>query len=190
MKGIVSNFEIVILAVYLLGGDYKYVDTEDVAVKANEMANGRFAWKKYPDQINIELIRVNLSNAKKPSNGSYLHGSGNEGWQLSKSGLKFAKDRIRHLKNADLSRKPVDKKEIAWRRQEKSRMIGTTAFKKVSLNNEDTVTAQEAEAFFRIDDYVTGKAREIKLTRIVNAFGDDSDLGKAIKTLAEKVRNK
>ena len=39
---------------YLLGGETRRVDTEDIAVKANELAPGRFAWKKYPDQINLE----------------------------------------------------------------------------------------------------------------------------------------
>ena len=37
-----SNHEIVTLAAYLLGGDSKRIDTEDVAVKTNEIAPGRF----------------------------------------------------------------------------------------------------------------------------------------------------
>ena len=32
-----SNIDIVIIAVYLLGGASKYVDTEDVAIKVNEL---------------------------------------------------------------------------------------------------------------------------------------------------------
>jgi hypothetical protein len=38
---IFSNIEIVTIAVYLLGGDSKYIDTEDIAVKVNELAPGR-----------------------------------------------------------------------------------------------------------------------------------------------------
>jgi hypothetical protein len=71
-----SNHEIVTLAVYLLGGDSKRIDTEDVAVKANELAPGRFAWRKYPNQINIENVRTFLSDAKKPKNGAYTLSSG------------------------------------------------------------------------------------------------------------------
>jgi len=41
-----SNHEIVTLAVYLPGGDSKRIDTEDVAVKSNELAPGRFTWRK------------------------------------------------------------------------------------------------------------------------------------------------
>jgi hypothetical protein len=43
-KGL-SNHEIVTLAVYLLGGDTQHVDTEDIAVKANEIAPRRFTWR-------------------------------------------------------------------------------------------------------------------------------------------------
>ena len=43
-------------------------------------------------------------------------------------------------------------------------------------------------AFFRIDDYVIGNAREEKITRILNSFSDDPDLGAFLKMLAEKVR--
>jgi hypothetical protein len=69
-----SNHEIVTLAVYLLGGDSKRIDTEDVAVKANELAPERFAWRKYPNQINIENVRTFLSDAKKLKNEAYLIG--------------------------------------------------------------------------------------------------------------------
>ncbi|MFZ0829061.1 MAG: hypothetical protein WAO02_16730 [Verrucomicrobiia bacterium] len=50
-----SNHEIVTLAVYLLGGDSKRIDTEDIAVKANELAPGRFNWRKYRDQTAAQL---------------------------------------------------------------------------------------------------------------------------------------
>lgn len=50
MSKTLSNNEIVTLAVFLLGGDSHCVDTEDVAVKVNEIAPGRFTWRKYPDQ--------------------------------------------------------------------------------------------------------------------------------------------
>ncbi len=55
-----ANHEIVTLAVFLLRGDTRRVDTEDIAVKANELAHGRFTWRKYPDQINIDAVRKRL----------------------------------------------------------------------------------------------------------------------------------
>jgi hypothetical protein len=82
-----SNHQIVTLAVYLLGGDAQRIETEDIAVKANELAPGRFAWRKYPDQINIENVRTFLSDAKKPKNGAYLIEAGKDGWILTEAGL-------------------------------------------------------------------------------------------------------
>lgn len=53
-----ANHEIVTLAVYLLGGHAQRVDTEDVAVKANALAPGRFTWRKYASQINLDAGRM------------------------------------------------------------------------------------------------------------------------------------
>jgi hypothetical protein len=185
-----SNFEIMTLAVYLLGGDSHNVDTEDVAVKANELAPGRFTWRKYQDQINIDNIKAFLFDARKPKNGAFLTGSGNEGWLLTENGLKFATQHIKALKGIDLSRERLRKEDRRWRRREKTRMLGTIAFEKLHSEGADAITVQEAEAFFRVDDYVVGKARERKLLRILNTFSDDPELGPAVKTLEKKVRKK
>lgn len=183
-----SNHEIVTLAVYLLGGDSAYVDTEDVAVKANEIAPGRFTWRKHRDQINLELIRVYLSEAKKPKRGRYLIGSGNEGWMLTEKGLAFSRSRVRELKAVDLSRRPLTQKERQWLRRERGRMLAENAFVKFQSGKIESISQREAEAFFHLDDYVTGNARERKLVRIVNAFGDDPELGAAVKELVKQVR--
>ena len=188
MKKPFSNIELITIAVYLLGGDSKYVDTEDVAIKTNELAPGRFTWRKYPDQINIDNVRKRLSDAKKPEKGGYIFGSFTDGWALSEHGYKFCKKRVNELKGANISRPPLNKKEMAWRRHEKTRMLTTIAFEKVNKKNPNAVTAQEAETFFRLDDYVTGKARERKLDRIVNAFREDPDLNEVIEILTKKVR--
>jgi len=188
MKKALSNIEIVTLAVYLLGGDSEYMDTEDIAFKTNELAPRRFAWQKYPDQINIEKVRTSLSDAKKPKNGGYLFGLHSEGWILTENGLKFAKMRVKDLESIDISRSPLNKKEIAWKNREKSRMLATIAYEKVDSQNVNSVTVQDAENFFRLDDYVIGRARERKIARIIAAFSDDPDLSQVIKTLAAKVR--
>lgn len=183
-----ANHQIVTLAVYLLGGEGAYVDTEDVAVKANEIAPERFAWRKYADQINIDAIRKRLSDAKKPEKGGYLLGSFKNGWLLTENGLKFAKEKVKDLDEMNLSRKPLGQQERQWRRNERVRLLASDAFQKLKLDKSDMITRQEAETFFRVDDYVVGKARERKMVRILNTFGDDPVLADAVKTLADKVR--
>jgi hypothetical protein len=188
MTKALSNHEIVTLAVYLLGGETTHVDTEDIAKKVNEIAPGRFTWRKFKDQVNLEIIRVYLSDAKKPEKGSYLSGSGSDGWLLTEKGLKFSKIRIRDLAAMDQSRKPLSVKEKQWLRAERTRILASEAFQKFQTEGLLAITRQEAETFFRVDAYVVGEQRERKLVRVLNAFGDDPELGNAVRELARKVR--
>lgn len=183
-----TNYEIVTLAVYMLGGDKNYINTEDVAIKADQIAPHCFTWRKYPDQINLEIVRVYLSDAKKPKNGGYLLGSGTNGWLLTEKGFAFAQKNIKKLKNADLSQKSMPPKEKQRWRRERVRLLSSEAFRKFKLGKISTITRYEAEGFFRVDSYILGEARERKIIRILNTFGDDPELGKAVKTLASKVR--
>lgn len=187
-KNSLANHEVVTLAVYLLGGETKRVDTEDVAVKANELAPGRFAWKKYSNQINIELIRVYLSVAKKSTTGRYLVGSGNTGWMLSQRGLEFARARATRLGGQDLSRPALDTKTQHWIRRERARLLTDDAHQQFMQHGVEGVTRQQAEAFFRLDAYVTGEARQTKLLRVLNAFGDDPELGETVRGIASKLQ--
>lgn len=185
-----SNHQIMTVAVYLLGGDSRYVDTEDVAFKVNELAPGRFTWRKYKEQINIENIRAFLSDAKKPKNGAYLVGAGKEGWLLTQKGVEFARSRLRSLESADLSRERLTPKDRKWRRTERTRLLCEAAMGKFVQGDREAISRREAEAFFRVDDYVVGQARERKVLRILNAFGDDPELGNAVKELAKLVQGK
>jgi len=67
-------------------------------------------------------------------------------------------------------------------------MLSSEAYAKVQNGLADTVTIHEAEEFFRIDAYVTGQAREQKIMRALTTFGDDQELGGAVKAFAAKVR--
>jgi len=114
MKKPFSNIELVTIAVYLLGGDSKYVDTEDIAVRTNELAPGRFAWRKYPDQINIQNVGKRLSDAKNPDKGGYITGSYIDGWILSEKWIRILqKNGLKDLEGASISRPPLNKKEMA-----------------------------------------------------------------------------
>jgi hypothetical protein len=176
-----ANHEIVTIAVFLLGGESHAVDTEDIAVKANEIAPGRFSWRKYPDQINIETVRKRLWDAVKAEKGAFILGSERTGWSLTPEGLRFANSAVTSMNLTNLSRKRFSLQEKTWRSAERARMLATDAYAKFSGGNAESVTNQEAEMFFRIDNYVTGTARERKLSRILNAFDEDPELGSAVR---------
>lgn len=183
-----ANHEVVTLAVYLLGGESRQVDTEDVAIKANELAPGRYTWKKHLEQINLEIIRVYLSDAKKPTKGSYVTGNGNEGWLLTERGLEFARAHHADLGEAELSREPLTPKERKWRQVERGRILASDALAKYQVGGVDAVSQDDLEALFRLNAYIRGQARERKVLKVVNTFGDDPTFGDAIREFGNKLR--
>ena len=185
-----ANHEIAVIATYLAGGQYRNADTEDIAIKASEIAPGRFTWRKYKDQVNIDTVRKRLWDATKLEKGGYLIGSEKDGWLLTESGVAFAKHHSAKLETADLSKTRQSAKEKAWMNRERQRMAGEMAFQKFMENKIDSVTPAEAERFFRIDDYVVGKAREEKIKRIINHLGGDPNFGPAIQAIAHLIKEK
>lgn len=177
-----ANHEIVTLAVFMLGGDTRRIDTEDIAVKADEIAPGRFNWRKYPI-IDKETVRKRLWDASKPEKGGYLFGTEKEGWILTKAGLDYAKTSLTSIKKGDLDRKPMGAKERNWLRRERERMLSSDAYQKYLAGRESEITLLEAESFFRIDSYVTGRQRLEKIIRAKTVLGDDPELGRLIPSL-------
>jgi hypothetical protein len=183
-----TNREILTVAVFLLGGDRHYVSTEDVAVRANKLAPGRFAWRKYKDQINLELVRVYLSDLKKRANGALLLGSGSLGWMLTEAGVDAATKFMPGLDAADLTRAPMSPAERRRQSSERSRMLETAAFARRQEGTTRDLTVREAEELFRVDDYVVGAARERKIERALTLFKSDPELTDLLQRAAGVLR--
>ena len=182
-----SQVHVVTLAVYLLGGSERAVDTEDVAVKAHEIAPGRFSWTKYPEQINLELVRVYLSAAKKTSNGQLLTGSGRSGWTLTQNGWSFAKNAAPRMPSLALTRSRQDSRsgsidENRWRR-ERNRITSSDAWNKWNDGIRELSLA-DAREIYRIDHYAVGDLREKKITRLRSLFREDKEVEPFLERLA------
>jgi hypothetical protein len=181
-----TNEQVVVLAVELLGGSATLVDTEDVAVKADEIAPKRFRWRKYAQYINIELVHTALRDAKRL--GGFVRGAGSEGWQLTAAGMEL----ILQLKELHPSHAParprLTSKERAWLSKERSRLRSDESYQKYLRSGAGSLTRRDAEHFFRLDEYVTGEHREARLQRMINFFGSDPELGEAVRALAELAR--
>jgi hypothetical protein len=172
-----SQAQVVALAVYLLGGAERAIDTEDVAVRAHQLAPGRFAWKKHPEQINLELVRVYLSDAKMKHD--LLLGSGRTGWRLTQHGLKWAEHASLDITKFHTARTREQSRsgsidEQRWRR-ERARILSTAAWKTWQAGNRKIPSA-DAKEVFRIDSYATGNLREAKITRLRSLFIEDDEL--------------
>ncbi len=180
--------QVVVIAAYMIGGSDSAVETEDIAVKANEIAPGRFNWRKYPGQVNLESVRKRLSDASKPVTGKLLIGSDRNGWLLTTAGIEFAKDHVGAI-SKEASR-PFSLSERAFLRAERDRLRETDAYRKFYQKKPDQITKREAETFFRIDDYVIGDFRTKKVRRLVDAFSADVEIGSLVSRLAVMVENK
>jgi hypothetical protein len=88
----ISSYELTVLACLLEGGATKLVHTEDLAIRAFDLAPHRFGWRKYPDRIDLDIVRVSLSNATKDKNGALVQGSKDSGWSLTRRGMQWAEE--------------------------------------------------------------------------------------------------
>ena len=179
--------EAVTLALYALGGGDAPADTEDIAVRVAELVPGMFAWRKYPDLIDKELVRVALSDArlkKKWVVGSHDRG----GWLLTPAGQELARANEATLRGPrEVRRSGRDEKQF---QRERVRLLTSVAYRRFADGDSVSITTEEADAFFRINVYVEGQARERKIARIENQFGDDPELGEAVRIAAAVARGR
>jgi len=173
-----SNVQVVTLAVFAVGGGTSLVDTEDAAVAAHRLAPTRFGWRKYPEQVNLELVRVCLSDAKKPGKG-LLNGSGTKGWSLTPKGLEWARLNESRVSTGITPRGRSDARgqaftERRWR-AERSRLLLLDAWQSWQSGNHQLSRAGAREVF-RIDSYADAQVQNLKITRLLALFADDVEL--------------
>jgi hypothetical protein len=177
-----SNVDVVILAAYLAGGGIRKVDTEDVAIKAQEISPGRFSWRKYPHQIDLERVRVRLSQAAHEGALSGVH---SKGWRLTSTGSKHVEEHLLDLMRGKSARASVRKEDREWQAVEKKRLSQTTAYRKFIEGAQTSITMIDVGEFFRIDSYMGAGDRRTKLDRYLNAFRNDKKLGPIVEALSE-----
>jgi hypothetical protein len=185
-----TQVELVTWAVYLLGGAQKRVDTEDVAIKVFGLAPKRFSWRKYPDQINLELVRVYLSAAKDVEHGELLVGSGRTGWSLTRKGLAWVRSAESALqeRHGAASAKQSQAGSIDANRQarERKRILSMPAWTRWATGDR-SVAVDEAREIFRIDSYSTASVREAKMTRMRAMFSDDEQISVFLAGLSQAI---
>lgn len=174
------------MALYALGGADTPADTEDVAMRVAQLVPGMFAWRKYPDQIDKELVRVALSDArlkKKWIVGSHDRG----GWLLTEAGQEFARRNEGQLgAPTEVRRSGREERQLE---RERVRLMSSAVYERLAGGGRSSdVTSDEADAFFRINVYVEGQARERKIARVENQFGKDAELGEAVRVAAAVAR--
>jgi len=142
-----------------------------------------FAWQKHRERIDKELVRVALSDARLKA--GYVVGSHAKGWMLTANGIEFARNKASAPKQPTSQRASPDDRR--WDK-ERSRLLQSDAFLRLSGEGSDAVTDDEADAFFRLNVYVQGEARDRKIARLENHFMNDPELADAVRQMAARAR--
>jgi len=171
-----NNSDVTVIAVYQLGGALRYIHLEDVAVKAAELSPKAFSWKKYPDRINLETVRISLKNELGAKMKRVL-GSIRHGWMLTPQGLSWCLDNV----SAETNQSPIEQiyKEIA-------RMKKSEAFNKVTADKMAEITDDNLKAFLRIDEYFSPRNRSERILAFANAAVIEPQLKPVLTTLKQR----
>lgn len=185
------QYHVVTAALHQLGGGSRAVDTEDVAVRSFELAPQLFCWQKYPQHINLELVRVALSDAKKPKNGGLTSGSGRAGWRLTQRGLAWAQQSLlTETRPAAVTtgrgKRTAGSVDVVRRNREKARLQGSLAWR--AWNEGQAISQRDARALFRIDQYTTDEMVEMKIVRLLDMPWNDSQVARFLNRAADVLR--
>ncbi len=155
-----SNIHLVTIALGNLDGHEKPVDSEDVAVHVNELAPGKFTWRKYPEYIDLQVVNQSLQDARRERNGSLVTGSSSKGWMLSADGMEW-------FKNFDAESRVDASDDIQLRRgsilrsqdMERRRLKSTVAYELFCEGRLVDVTRNDFFEFAKVNEYFPLKAR-------------------------------
>jgi len=148
-------------------------------MKCYELAPTLFSWQKHEGQINLELVRVSLSDAKKPKNGLLLSGSGREGWRLTSRGIAWMAvtghallaSQLTHPERGQSKAGSID---AVRRQRERTRLLASAGWQEWTVAGK--LDQRAAREVFRVDEYTTEKMLEIKVTRTSAMFERDEQL--------------
>jgi hypothetical protein len=168
---------LVTIALSELGGAQRPVDTEEIAVKAHELAPTAFSWRLYPELINLELVRVALVDASRPKSGSTVRGKGRGGWMLTDDGVAWIEGHGSRVlgtlgQSPSPGHSPVKQPETQHHERERIRLTRTEAWRK--WVDGLPVGPMEAAQVFRVDQYTTANNKLAKTRTLIQLFSHDS----------------
>jgi hypothetical protein len=180
-----SNLQIVVVAVARLGGDMQAIHTEDIAVEAYTIAPQKFGWRKYPERIDLELVRRSLTAAteKKPS---LLVGSVRRGWMLSKHGIQWIEKNTQNLPALSGYRRGSVSDAIEI---EKIRLRETRAWQKFKSGLTDPVNLNDLFEFVRVNEYFSDAKRRERFNIVASAVDGDPELAQLWQLLQQRFSN-
>ena len=180
-----TNVDLTIVALNILGASINYIDVEDIAVKVYELSPSKFGWKRYPEKIDKGVVLFALKDAirKFPK---YIQGSIKKGYMLTNLGLDYSLSLIDEMKNEKI-KKTSRKDSLEYNFEtERLRMRNTVAFRKYSENKENLITIREFNDFVKMNEYFPDHLKKKRFSIIEKSVESDNDLYKLWKILKNK----
>lgn len=110
-----ANRELVVYALYMLGGATNKCHTEDIAFKCFELWPTIFSWTKYSQYPDKEIVRSGLVDSRKEKFGNLVDGRAGQargqskktgrrpvadGWTLTDAGVNWIEDNVSRFQQA------------------------------------------------------------------------------------------
>ncbi len=164
-----TNKQAIVMALYRLGAAEHAVDTEDLAIKVVEIVPRQFRWKKHPEQINIESVRLvakNLLTDVPP----LISGSMRNGWMLTPEGIAWCG----RILGEDHGSPNVGGA---------LHLRNTSVFRKFLRNSPDDITVHDVRHFLRVDEYTSMRRRKERSQATINIAMEDEELSELVAYL-------
>lgn len=185
MSARITNDQVALAALLVLGGDRAPVDTENVAIEADRLAPGRFRWRKFKEHIDLGLVRNGLQDARKKR---LVDGGAHRGWVLTPAGMQQASTLMSDLVDP-ATRERVATEQRQWEARERTRLLAEPAFRVAVQEGGAAVTKRDAARLFRLDEYTSPERRSERLRRFALSFTDDPELGRVVGELIRRLED-
>jgi hypothetical protein len=184
-----SNWELVTLACYRLGGIGKLIHTEDVALEAFRLAPNRFCWKKHAEYPDLDIVRVSLTDAAKTKYGNLVSGSKDSGWSVTRSGMTWAEDFQRRepgLFDQGLKSRAANRTDRAAAFDREADLIRkSTAYSKWKRDLNE-LTVYDFFAATRTSSYLPPRQMKLRHAQLAQLLAEDKELVALVDHLFEQ----
>jgi hypothetical protein len=187
MKNEISNKDVVLIALYNLGGSTKRIHQETIAVEADKIAPGRFRWMSDNTRISDHNVWNSLRNAKT---GNDLHCTDKEGsWILTDYGINLFETKFKNMKMTITPRKrkkpPHEEKKLKLLT---TRMQNSGAINLIENKQENKIDTVVIEKFFKINSYMSDDKILEKVRSLKESFEDHKKYTSIINIMEKKFR--
>ena len=126
-----TNRELVVYVLGRLGGSFRPIHTEEIALMCHKLFPDKFSWTRYPDLPDKETVRFALMDARKVRYDNLVDGRSGQGlghpsktkrqrtldgWVLTNAGIRWFKSQASAIDSEASTRQPSDHRQSALRR--------------------------------------------------------------------------